>query len=105
MEGKYKLKVTKTASNDLDQIYSYIAKELSAEMAADNLMGKIEKQLLRLCDYPYSNTQLTDGIVISKGYYRLPIENYLVFYIVDELDKSVIIMRVIFGARNYERFL
>lgn len=47
-ESKYGLKITPIASQDLDEIYSYIANELFNEDAAENLMEKIGNIIMRL---------------------------------------------------------
>ena len=48
----YSLKLPPKASEDLDKIYSYISQELYAEIAAKNLLEKIETSIMRLQDFP-----------------------------------------------------
>ena len=43
MSNNYKLKFTQAASDDLDQIYTYISGNLLAMQAANDLMDKIQK--------------------------------------------------------------
>jgi len=38
----------------------------------------------------------------SKGLRFLPIDSYLVFYVVQEEDKTVVIIRIMYGKRNIE---
>lgn len=53
-ENKYRLKITPKASEDLDELYSYIANEIFNEDAAENLMEKIETNIMRFKDFPFS---------------------------------------------------
>ena len=55
-EKKYKIKITPKANDDLDEIYSYIAKELVNEAAAENLMDKIEEKMIyrQMLEYRHS---------------------------------------------------
>jgi len=41
----------------------------------------------------------------EKGYRKVVIKNYLVFYRFDEAVKTVYVIRVVFGARDYEKLL
>lgn len=59
-KDSYNLKLTPKASEDLDEIYSYIAGELHAGRAAMNLMKKIETSIMRLKDFPFSSNYVND---------------------------------------------
>lgn len=45
LENKYSLKFSTKASEDLEQIYIYIAEKLFADVAADRLLNKIEDSI------------------------------------------------------------
>ena len=103
--SNYKLKFTPKAEEDLDEIYSYIAAKLFAETAAVNLMGKIEDAFMRLEKYSFSCSFVFDEPLKSRGYHKLIIDNYIAFYLVNEPENQVIIMRVLYGASDYKTFL
>lgn len=105
MPRSYKLKFTPAAYEDLDQIYEYISGGLCAADSASRLMENIEKKIVRLQSFPYSCEPVSILALQEKGYRKLIVENYIVFYIVRENDKTVIIMRVIYGAQQYENLL
>lgn len=67
------------------------------EDAADDLDG--------IYLYPFSANLVLDEVLQEKGYRKLVIDNYLVFYLVDECEKSVILVRILYGAKNYEQLL
>ncbi len=104
-ENKYSLKFTPKASDDLEQIYSYISGELFAEDAANNLLERIETSIMRLKDYPFSCNFVADEFLKNKGYRKLIIDNYIAFYSVDEIEKQVVIMRVLYGRQKYQDIL
>ena len=105
MPSNYKLMFTQVANEDLDQIYSYISSNLSAETAADNLLNKIEDTILQLKHFPQMGSYIADEMLKSKGYRKLVINNYLVLYLIDEQQEQVVIMRIVYGAQQYEQLL
>ena len=104
-EEIYRLKFTPKASEDLEQIYIYISQKMFAEIAANNLLEKIESSVMRLESFPYSCSYVSDDALKSKGYRKLIVDNYIVFYLVNETDKQVIIMRILYGAQIYQDLL
>lgn len=100
--NNYALKITPAARDDLDIIYRYISEELYNAAAADKLMEKIERNFLRLQEFPFSCNYVTDMILRNKGYRKLVINDYVGFYIADESGKSVIIIRVFHGKQKYQ---
>lgn len=106
MENRnYQIKFTPLASEDLEGIYRYITKELHAEEAAVNLLEKIEQSVMRLKDYPFSCSYVEDEFLRHKGYRKLIIDNYIVFYLIDEEKERVNIMRILYGRQKYQSFL
>lgn len=104
-DSNYVIKFTTIANNDLEEIYRYISKELFAENAAVDFLSRIESNIMRLKYFPYSASYLLNEFLRNKGYRKLIIDNYIVFYIVDEKEKQVIIMRVLYGKQKYEDLL
>ncbi len=86
----------------MDEVYSYITDEIYNEGAADNLLNKIEKRVMRIKEFPFSCSFVTDEILKGKGYRKLVIENYIAFYLVGEEEKRVVVMRVLFGEQKFQ---
>ena len=87
-KNKYKTRFTPKASNDLEEIYSYIVSELYSMASANNLMNKIETSIMRLVDFPLSCSFVDDETLKEKGYRKLIIDKYIAFFIVDEMQKA-----------------
>jgi addiction module RelE/StbE family toxin len=100
-EHKYCLRVAPKAAEDLDAIYGYIFNTLSATVAANDLFEHIEKATMRLTVFPFSGSYVLEEPLRAKGYRKVVVDNYLIFYLVDETQKQVVIMRVLFGASKY----
>lgn len=103
--NSYSLKFTPKASEDLDKIYSYIVDELYAKESAGNLLERIETSIMRLKDFPFSCSYVSDEFLRNKGYRKLIIDNYIAFYLVNEEEKMVIVMRVLYGRQEYQDLL
>lgn len=104
-EYNYSLKFTPKAEEDLDQIYEYIFNTLFAESAANNLINKMEKEILRLKEFPFSCSYVIDEPLKTRGYRKLIVDNYLVFYLVNKAEEQVVIMRILYGASKYQNIL
>lgn len=104
-KNNYSLKFTPIADEDLDEIYHYISCKLFAEGAAITIMNKIENCIMKLEHFPYFGSYVLDEHLKNKGYRKLVIENYIVFYLVNEAEKQVVIMRILFGASDYLNIL
>ena len=104
-KNKYVVKFAPKANEDMEEIFDYISGKLFAEIAAINLLEKIEESIMRLEEFPFSCSLVTDELIKNKGYRKLHVENFIVFYLVDETQRKVIVMRVLYGAQNYLDFL
>ncbi|MGN1301704.1 MAG: type II toxin-antitoxin system RelE/ParE family toxin [Clostridia bacterium] len=101
MAIKYELILTDRAKHDLEDIYEYIAKSLMAEKAAEKLINKFEKNILRLENMPESCSIIEEFEERKKQYRKLIINNYVAIYRIDEENKKVYIIRIVYGGRNY----
>jgi addiction module RelE/StbE family toxin len=102
---KYKLQIMPRAAVDLDNIYEYISNELSAPVAAHNLMQKIEESFMLLRDFPEMCPMCEDEILRQKGYRKLVVNSYIALYTADKVAKAVTVMRVVHGRQEYSAFV
>lgn len=105
VENNYSVHFTNVAMNDLDDIYCYISEELFVESAATELLDRVENSIMQLKEFPNLGTRLTDEYLRLKGYRRIIVDSYIIFYILDEQKRKVIIMRILYGKRKYEDLL
>jgi plasmid stabilization system protein ParE len=50
-----------------------------------------------LSDFPFACSPVEDEFLRGKGYRKLIIDSYIAFYIVNEEEKQVVVMRVLYG--------
>ena len=99
----YKVHYLPLALDDLKSIARYIAHKLEAPQAAERLILKIDKKILKIATNPF-RCHLYDSPEELKHEYRvLHIDNYSLFYVVD--SKRIDIHRVIYSRRNIPQIL
>ena len=94
---KYTIRLLPVAEEDFKEIISYIAVDNLS--AAESMAKKIERNLSMLSGYPLMGTIPNEEELANMGYRFLVIQNYLIFYTVEE--KIIWIHRIIHGARDY----
>ena len=104
-KNRYTIRLTPIADQDIEEISDYIAYELKNEIAAVDFLEKLEYQILRLEEFPFSCEVVTEKLLRLKGYRKLLVNNYIVFYIVDEQKREVDIVRVLYAMRAYKDLL
>ena len=85
------------------EIFEYIGRKLTAPIAVSNLIDKIENSCKQLTIFPFSCPVPGDDMLARKGYRMLVVDNFIVFYTVDEFFVKII--RVVYGRRNYKNLL
>lgn len=101
----YKLEYLPVASQDMIEIVRYISQELQNPIAADQLAMELIEAGDRIPSFPYSNPSYTPIRPLKHEYRKLLVQNYFIFYWVDEMEKLVTVARVIYAKRDYERLL
>jgi len=104
-EKVYDVKITPLALEDLDGIYSYICDEQKEPQIAEKFIQTIEEKILSLSSMPEKYTLCDQEMLRKKGYRKLIIKSYVAFYLVDERHQKVIIARVLYSARDYEKLI
>lgn len=101
----YRLEFLPLARQDMVETVRYISHELKNPAAAQRLSARLIEAAERLTEFPYLYAVHTPIRPLKKEYRKIPVENYCIFYSVDEKSKTVTVMRVLYAGRNYERLL
>ena len=99
----YRIEILQSASDNIDDIGRYIAAELKNKTAAERLTDKIYSAIETLATFPYAHTvhQTPQNEEPLKYEYRkILVDNYFVFYRVDETQFLVIVSAVIYARRR-----
>ena len=87
--------------DDLNRAFNYISKELCNHQAAKELCDKIDLALSLIEKFPYSCPIVPNAFIPRKDLRRKVINNYSLFYEVDEKNnKTVVVLRLILSRRN-----
>lgn len=100
---QYRVEITEQALADMEQLYNHIAYVL---LAPENAMGqynRIAEKVLKLGVFPERYRIMDSEPEHSMEIRRMPVDNYLVFYVVKE--KQVIVTNVLYGASDIEKRL
>jgi plasmid stabilization system protein ParE len=101
----YKLEYLPLAKQDMVEIARYINKELHNPLAAENLTVEMIKAAERLVDFPYSKAVYISPKPLKREYRRLAVKNYIMFYWVNEMEKSIVVARVVYARRDFDNLL
>ncbi|WP_338546357.1 type II toxin-antitoxin system RelE/ParE family toxin [Emergencia sp. JLR.KK010] len=102
MSEQYKVIYSPQAADDLKDIYSYIAFELLVPDTAKNQVNRIRKQICSL-DFMPARFPIVDWEPWqSMKMHKIPIDNFIVFYLIDSDHLCVTIIRIVYGGRDIE---
>jgi toxin ParE1/3/4 len=99
--SSYSIEIAEPAENDLSEIAWYIAKELLEPGTAKRTIDKIGAVIITLEEMPLRYAVAVDEKLAAQGIRKIIIDNYIVFYIVEEERKTVTIIRILYGRRDW----
>ena len=95
----YSVNISLRADRDIRAIYEYIAISLMSPENADAQLSRLEDRINKLDNLPKRFPKYKNDIRF------MPVDNYLVFYTVDDNSKDVYVLRVMYGKRDIENTL
>ena len=98
----YKVKYSTQAINDLRGIHAYIEYDLSSPINAKKQTARIRDAIRKLDIFSNGHPIVDFEPWHQMGMHKLPVDNYIVFYFVDEDAKMVDISRIFYSGRNIE---
>jgi toxin ParE1/3/4 len=101
----YKIIITPDAEEDLVELRNYIADVLLARDTARNYIRTIRKEIGSLSELPARYKPVDDEPWHSRGIRRIIVNNFFVYYRIDEGHKRVYILNVIYARRDQLRVL
>jgi len=97
----YRVNITETAESDLMDAALYIAQTLSNKTAANKLLDKADTAAKSLSQNPMRQPLVKDEFLAAKGLRSLPVNNYMLFYVVREKENCVNIIRFVHSRRDW----
>lgn len=102
MSTTYSVIYSPQAFLDLTGLYEYIRFNLQVPKTAEKQVNRIKHAIRSLETMPMRYTLVKWEPWCSKGIHRVPIDNYTVFYQVDENKTTVTVIRIFYSGRNIE---
>lgn len=105
MSENYKIKITKQAYAQMEVIGRYIAFELLSPETADKLLALLKLEIASLSFMPERFTFTEEEPWHSKGVRKMPVKNYLVYYIIKEEAKEVRVTAILHARQDQQKEL
>lgn len=102
MSDTYQVIYSPEALDDIRKIYSYIAYELQASDTALNQVNRIRKEIRSLYFMPMRYAIVDWEPWKSMQMHKVPVDNYVVYYIVDTKLYTVTVARIVYDGLNIE---
>ena len=98
---EYRIKLTDQLLDEFEEICDYISNQLKNIDASNRLREKVIYNILLLENSPRMFTQIEKVDRTERQYRRLVVNNHIILYTVDELEKIVYIAHIYYAGRNY----
>ena len=101
----YKVKLTDHAVAQLQEAVIYISKVLQASTVAKHWAARVKKELASLSTMPARYPLTEEEPWHTEGIHKMSVENFLVYYWINEEKKIVWITAIIYARRDQLRVL
>lgn len=102
---KYHVKITTQAKEQLREIRDYIAHELLAPEAAQNMLMLLGAEMASLANMPKRVKLVDEEPWRSEGVRVKAVKNYLVYFWINEPEMIVQVFAVIYAKRDQIKIL
>ena len=102
---KYGYVLTEIAEADIDETFEYIAEDLSNPDAASGFADELEKMIDDICKTPKSGRLVENEYLKRNDVRRFLVDNYVCYYIIDDEEKNIVILRLVYGKRDQDKIL
>ncbi len=97
---RYEVKLTAQAIGQIEETVQYISKILLEPEIARKWVDTLQCEIGKLDSMPSRYPLTEEEPWHTKGIYKMPVKNFLVYYLIDEEKKAVWITAVIYGRRD-----
>lgn len=101
----YRVEYLPVARKDMLEIVRYISCDLQNPIAANKLAAELVDAAESVLEFPYAAPSYHPIRPLTHEYRKISVQNFLIFYWVEEKTKLVVIARVVYAKRNYSQML
>lgn len=105
MIKQYTVELSELAIKQLARIDRYIAEELQNPAAAERVLERLETEMGKLSSMPERVALVDDEPWRTKKVHKYIVDNYIVYFIVDEVSNKVLITAVVLGLMDQNKQL
>lgn len=98
-------KFTPLAKTDIEQAIEYIINEFGDKGATKRLYDGIFKAIEKIRLFPESYQLIENKLIKNKNVRRALVGNYSLFYLYDEVNSLIVILRFVHGKRSLVELL
>ncbi len=96
----YKVTLTPQAINQIHEVVTYISQTLQEPEIAKHWAGFLYKEISGLNFMPARYPLMDEEPWRTNGIRKMPVKNFLVYYLINEKSKTVSVTAVIYGRRD-----
>ncbi len=98
---EYSIKLADQFLEEFEEICDYISNKLKNIDASNRLREKVIDNVLLLENSPQMYTKIEKIDRTERQYRRMVVNNYVILYTIDELEKIVYVVHIYYSRRNY----
>lgn len=102
--AKYSVNMSELANSNLRSIYKYIAFTLCSKQSADRQVKRLKKAILSLDMFPARYRLDMSKVSIQLEIHIMPVDNYNVYYEIDEITQSVYVLAILYSKQDFTQF-
>ena len=105
MKTKYAVELSKLAINQIAQIKQYIIEKFNNPDAAERVADRLKAQMGKLSTIPERVVLVDEEPWHRRGVHKYVLGNYIAYFVIDEVSKTVLITAVVLGTRDQKKQL
>ncbi len=98
---EYSIKLADQFLEEFEEICDYISNKLKNIDASNRLRKKVIDNVLLLENSPKMYTKIEKTDRTERQYRRMVVNNYVILYTIDDLEKIVYVVHIYYSKRNY----
>lgn len=99
--SRYSVLITEKAISDMMDITRYISNDLLEPSSADRFLEKFQVTIAGLSTMPKRHELVNDDWLAQRHIRKIFVDNYIIFYTVDDSEFIVYVIRVLYGKRDW----
>ena len=97
---EYSVKLTPHAIVQIQETIAYISKVLLVPETARAWSDYLQKEIAGLSTMPERFSAVDEEPWRSRGYRKMPVKNFIVYYYADDETKTIWVTAVVYGRRD-----